>query len=89
MVSLPGNVIKCTAYSPGSAPPLLSSDCCAKKTVGGVLYTQVAGDTSQFPECIPDCVYERDDTPGSLFCFQAGNINNSGGEVECKGKKMK
>jgi len=72
-----------------SCPLLLSSDCCARKTVGGILYTQVAGDTSQYPECIPDCVYERVDSPGSLFCFQSGNINNNGGEVECKEPERK
>jgi len=72
-----------------SCPLLLSSDCCAKKTVGGVLYTQVAGETSQFPECIPDCVYERVDDPGPQFCFRSGNIDNKGGEVECKEPERK
>jgi len=72
------------AQCQGDEPLLLSSDCCYKKTVAGIPYTQVAGDTSQHSECKPDCVYERDDEPGSRYCFRDGNINNAGGVAECK-----
>ena len=78
--------VKSNKYLPGDEPLLLSSDCCYRKTVGGILYNQVAGDTSQYPECKADCVYERDDEPGSRYCFQDGNINNAGGVAECKGE---
>jgi len=71
----------------GDEPLLLSSDCCYRKTVGGILYNQVAGNTSQYSECKPDCVYERADEPGSRYCFKDGwdgDINNAGGVAECK-----
>ena len=70
-------------YCSGDFPPLLSSDCCYSKTVGGVLYSQIAGDTEDFPECTPGCVYEPADSPGEPFCFKPGGDDVS----ECKGKK--
>jgi len=70
--------------SQGDFPPLLSSDCCYSKTVGGVLYNQIAGDTQEFPECTSGCVYERADSPGSPFCFKPG-----GDVSECKETERK
>lgn len=55
-------------------PPLFSEECCTEKTVGGVGYTQVAGDTDDFPECKKGCVYEEDGDKGSRFCFKSGNL---------------
>ena len=54
---------------------LFSEKCCAKKNVGGIAYTQVPGDTTDFPTCKPGCVYELDNEPGSRYCFSTGNIN--------------
>jgi len=75
--------------SQGEPPLLLSSECCYNMTVGGQLYTQVAGDTIGFPECVPGCVYEQEDIPDSRFCFKHLNINDGGGVVECKETERK
>jgi len=52
------------------APP----NCCATKTVGGVDYTFVREDSAAISySCLSPCVYERDDQPGTSFCFAQGD----------------
>merc|ERR1712243_154986 len=52
------------------APP----NCCATKTVGGVDYTFVREDSAAMSySCLSSCVYERDDQPGTSFCFAQGD----------------
>jgi len=52
------------------APPA----CCATKTVGGVSYTFVREDSAAMSySCLSSCVYERDDQPGTAFCFAQGD----------------
>merc|ERR1712212_329746 len=52
------------------APP----NCCATKTVGGVDYTFVREDSAAMSySCLSPCVYERDDQPGTAFCFAQGD----------------
>jgi len=59
--------------------PLASSqpaptNCCETKTVGGVSYTFVREDSAAIGySCLSPCVYERDDQPGTAFCFAQGD----------------
>merc|ERR1711962_91499 len=59
--------------------PLASSQpaptsCCETKTVGGVNYTFVREDSAAIGySCLSPCVYERDDQPGTAFCFAQGD----------------
>jgi len=59
--------------------PLASSQpaptsCCETKTVGGVSYTFVREDSAALGySCLSPCVYERDDQPGTAFCFAQGD----------------
>jgi len=61
------------------AAPLVFSqpapqNCCETKTVGGVSYTFVREDTTAISySCLSPCVYERDDQPGTAFCFAQGD----------------
>merc|ERR1711910_3177 len=49
-------------------------NCCATKTVGGVSYTFVREDSAAISySCLSPCVYERDDQPGTAFCFAQGD----------------
>lgn len=50
---------------------LFPEDCCTKKMVGGVGYTQIAGNTEGV-DCSEQCVYEEDGNPGSPICFKSG-----------------
>ena len=52
-------------------PLLFSDNCCTRKSVGGVGYTQVAGSTDGY-DCDGQCVYEKDRIPGSRTCFKSG-----------------
>merc|ERR1711878_112961 len=55
---------------PQPVPP----NCCETKTVGGVSYTFVREDTTAISySCLSPCVYERDDQPGTGFCFAQGD----------------
>jgi len=49
---------------------VLSDECCVEKTVGGVRYVQVPGNTEGYP-CDGECVYEEVGKPGSHTCFRA------------------
>merc|ERR1711922_108343 len=59
--------------------PLASSQpaptsCCETKTVGGVSYTFVREDSAAIGySCLSPCVCERDDQPGTAFCFAQGD----------------
>merc|ERR1712227_811627 len=59
--------------------PLASSqpaptNCCETKTVGGVSYTFVREDSAALGySCLSSCVYERNDQPGTAFCFAQGD----------------
>merc|ERR1711994_129895 len=49
-------------------------NCCETKTVGGVSYTFVREDSAAIGySCLSPCVYERDDQPGTAFCFAQGD----------------
>merc|ERR1711971_1380744 len=59
------------------APP----NCCATKTVGGVDYTFVREDSTAISySCLSPCVYERDDQPGTSFCFAQGDQQGGCGD---------
>merc|ERR1712055_1193728 len=50
------------------------TSCCETKTVGGVSYTFVREDSAAIGySCLSPCVYERDDQPGTAFCFAQGD----------------
>ena len=66
-----------------TTPPLLSSNCCYNKTVGGEEYNQVAGNIQEGFNCTSDCVYEKVSMPGSRFCFANTEKNLP---VECNGE---
>jgi len=53
--------------------------CCSEKMVGGVEYRYVRDGMTGAYGCLADCIYERVDTPGSMFCFAAGDL-----EVVCE-----
>merc|ERR1711933_538 len=51
--------------------------CCSKKTVGDLSYTLVNSEDTSIATrygCISNCVYQQDDSPGSLFCFAVGHL---------------
>ena len=55
------------------------SKCCSRKLVGGVEYDLVKeGDTSAY-QCNSNCIYEKKDEKGQIFCFAAGEL-----KVQCK-----
>jgi len=70
LLTLASSLALCAAQD--FKPQLFSEECCSKKTVGRETYNQVAGDTTGFPDCEGQCVYEKE---GSRFCFQAGGVN--------------
>merc|ERR1711874_830098 len=48
-------------------------NCCVTKTVGGYNYTKVHWGSGKVPSnCKNNCVYTRDDQPGSNYCFADG-----------------
>merc|ERR1712215_488531 len=52
--------------------------CCTHKTVGGVPYLLVKeGDTTNY-NCLTNCMYVKEGSPGPLYCFATGDL-----EVEC------
>jgi len=63
---------------PYTSPSPSLNDCCAIKTVGGVSYSLVDWEDTSDYSCKNDCVYERDDQPGSRVCFANGPL-----PVEC------
>merc|ERR1719312_1633017 len=51
------------------------SGCCTSKTVGTDAYT--LRETETAPDtlgCQSSCVYERDEEPGSRYCFKKGDL---------------
>jgi hypothetical protein len=53
-------------------------ECCKEKTVGGVRYMLVdETDTNKYG-CKSNCVFEKESSPGSRFCFKDGDL-----EVVC------
>merc|ERR1711862_762065 len=50
------------------------SDCCMSKTVGPHTYTLIENDASAITMgCKSPCVYQRDEEPGTRFCFKTGD----------------
>merc|ERR1712151_265767 len=48
--------------------------CCTRKTVGGIEYSLInETDTSGY-NCKTNCVYEKDEAPGSRYCFASGDL---------------
>jgi len=50
-----------------------ANQCCNTIMVDGKGYTQIGIEDTQEYNCLSDCIYERDDQPGSKYCFRAGN----------------
>merc|ERR1719317_687730 len=49
------------------------SDCCMSKTVGDHAYTLIENNASAITMgCNSPCVYQRDEDPGTRFCFKTG-----------------
>jgi len=46
--------------------------CCEEKVYGGYTYKLVAEENTAQYDCLQNCVYEKQDRPGSRFCFAAG-----------------
>ena len=48
------------------------------------VYTQVPGNTENFPDCKKNCVYETQDEPGFHYCFKNGQkaVTCLGGNVD-------
>merc|ERR1712106_722504 len=54
----------------GGAPP----PCCTSKMVGGVEYIlRKEEDTSNY-NCVDNCIFEKMEEPGPLFCFATGDF---------------
>merc|ERR1719308_828821 len=52
--------------------------CCMKKNVGGVAYTFVSNEYENLVDslgCKSNCVYERNDEPGTGYCFAPGPLD--------------
>merc|ERR1712060_951920 len=65
------------ALTVGGAPP----PCCTSKVGGGVEYIlRTEEDTSGYG-CVNNCIFEKKEEPGPLFCFAAGDL-----EVICDGE---
>merc|ERR1711892_1108773 len=58
----------------GGAPP----PCCTSKMVGGVEYIPRREEDTTIYDCLDNCIFEKLDSPGPLFCFAAGDL-----EVVC------
>merc|ERR1712128_79503 len=58
----------------GGAPP----PCCTSKMVGGVEYILRREEDTTLYNCLDNCIFEKADSPGPLFCFAAGDL-----EVVC------
>merc|ERR1712106_1010834 len=58
----------------GGAPP----PCCTSKMVGGVEYILRREEDTTIYNCLDNCIFEKADSPGPLFCFAAGDL-----EVVC------
>merc|ERR1711892_743610 len=58
----------------GGAPP----PCCTSKMVGGVEYILRREEDTTIYDCLDNCIFEKTDSPGPLFCFAAGDL-----EVVC------
>merc|ERR1711892_1493013 len=57
----------------GAPPP-----CCTSKVVGGVEYILRREEDTALYNCLDNCIFEKTDSPGPLFCFAAGDL-----EVVC------
>ena len=67
--------ITCILLGSVAAAAIKDPNCCYKKTVGSESYTLLENITGAVPaECINSCIYERDQQPGSQFCFKMGNL---------------
>merc|ERR1719260_351380 len=65
------------ALTVGGAPP----PCCINKVVGGVEYILRTEEDTAAYGCVNNCIFEKKDEPGPLFCFAAGDL-----EVICDGE---
>merc|ERR1719446_271535 len=65
------------ALTVGGAPP----PCCTSKVVGGVEYILRTEEDTAAYGCVNNCIFEKKDEPGPLFCFAAGDL-----EVICDGE---
>merc|ERR1712168_1095383 len=65
------------ALTVGGAPP----PCCTSKVVGGVEYILRAEEDTAVYGCVNNCIFEKKEEPGPLFCFAAGDL-----EVVCDGE---
>merc|ERR1719446_1083935 len=60
----------------GAPPP-----CCTSKVVGGVEYILRTEEDTAAYGCVNNCIFEKKDEPGPLFCFAVGDL-----EVICDGE---
>merc|ERR1719446_6488 len=65
------------ALTVGGAPP----PCCTSKVVGGVEYILRTEEDTAAYGCVNNCIFEKKEEPGPLFCFAAGDL-----EVICDGE---
>merc|ERR1712106_639916 len=69
----------------GGAPP----PCCTSKMVGGVEYILRREEDTTIYNCLDNCIFEKADSPGPLFCFAAGDLevvcDDSGGGSPSEG----
>merc|ERR1719376_580693 len=60
----------------GTPPP-----CCTSKVVGGVEHILRTQEDTAAYGCVNNCIFEKKEEPGPLFCFAAGDL-----EVICDGE---
>jgi len=65
------------ALTVGGAPP----PCCTSKVVGGVEYILRSEEDTAGYGCVNNCIFEKKEEPGPLFCFAVGDL-----EVICDGE---
>lgn len=77
MIALMAVLLLGLAVKDCSAAILNPGICCDTKTVGEYSYTKVSVGTVP-ANCLNNCIYTRDDKPGSKYCFASGEQ-----EVHC------
>ena len=55
-----------------------TAPCCTSKTVGGVEYILRREEDTSTYNSVSNCIFEKVEEPGPLFCFAAGDL-----EVVC------
>merc|ERR1711936_123990 len=54
----------------------VSLSCCTNKLVGDIHYTLIeeSPEIAEPLQCLDSCIYERQDSPGTKYCFTSGSL---------------